>query len=200
MLFCVKCGNQISDDAHFCPSCGAPVAGKTAASSSPPGPLFGSSPVSGIDALTKDQAVQGYWVKRLIAFMIDAIVVSVAFGILAAILVIPSIVTSIMSGNVFNVGAFFGASAYSLLNSIVLVLYFSLAESFYGMTLGKSVMGLKVATLEGQTPTLEQSLIRNASKINWVLLLLDVIFGLAMQTDYKQKFSDKFARTMVVAR
>jgi uncharacterized RDD family membrane protein YckC len=132
--------------------------------------------------------------------VIDAIVVGIAFGILAAILVIPSIITSLTSGNVFNVGAIFGASAYSLLNSVVLVLYFSLAESFYGTTLGKSVMRLKATTLEGRTPTLEQSLIRNASKINWVLLLLDVIFGLATQTDYKQKYSDRYARTVVVGR
>jgi uncharacterized RDD family membrane protein YckC len=200
MPFCVKCGRQIADDARFCPSCGAPVAAKAASSGPAPGQPFGSTHVSGIDALTKDQMVQGYWMRRLIAFVIDAIVVGIAFGILAAILVIPSIITSLTSGNVFNVGAIFGASAYSLLNSVVLVLYFSLAESFYGITLGKSVIRLKATTLEGRTPTLEQSLIRNASKINWVLLLLDVIFGLATQTDYKQKYSDRYARTVVVGR
>jgi uncharacterized RDD family membrane protein YckC len=176
------------------------VAGKAAVFGSAPGQTFGSSPVSGIDALTKDQAVQGYWVKRLFAFLIDAVVVGIAFGILAAILVIPSIITGFMSGNVFDVGTVFGASAYSLLNSVILVLYFSLAESIYGTTLGKSVMTMKVTTLEGRMPNLEQSLIRNASKINWVLLLLDVIFGLATQTEYKQKFSDKYARTIVVGR
>ncbi len=176
------------------------MAGKAAPFGAAAGQPFGSKPVSGIDALTKDQAVQGYWVRRLIAFLIDAVVVSIAFGILAAILVVPSVITGLMSGNVFNIGAVFGASAYSFLNSVILVLYFSLAESIYGTTLGKSVMSLKVTTLEGRMPTLEQALIRNASKINWILLLLDVIFGLATQTEYRQKLGDKYARTIVVSR
>ena len=67
------------------------------------------------------------------------------------------------------------------------------------MTLGKSIMGLKVTNINGDRPTLGQAFIRNISKIYWILLLLDVIVGLAVQTDYKQKYSDKYAGTIVVS-
>ena len=40
---------------------------------------------------------------------------------------------------------------------------------------------------------------RNVSKIYWVLLLLDVVIGLATSKQYNQKFSDKLVGTSVVA-
>jgi uncharacterized RDD family membrane protein YckC len=59
-------------------------------------------------------------------------------------------------------------------------------------------MGLKVTTLSGAQLDWGQAFLRNISKIYWVLLLLDVVAGLAMQKAYKQKFSDNYAGTIVV--
>ena len=198
MPFCVRCGRQLGDGDMFCPGCGCPVGGGTGPSSA--GPSAHAASISGIDALIKEQSVQSYWLERLIAFIIDAVVVYVAFAIISGILILPSLITGLASGTVLSAAAIFGASAYALIGSVLLVLYFSFAESLYGTTLGKSVMHLKVETLEGRTPTLEQTIIRDFSKINWVLLLLDVVFGLATQTEYRQKFSDKYAKTLVVRR
>jgi uncharacterized RDD family membrane protein YckC len=161
---------------------------------------MGGPVISGVDAVIKDSGVQLYWGRRVAAFIIDAILVGIAFAVIAAILVIPSLIGSIMSGNILNLGAIFGATAYSFLNSVLLVLYCSLADSMYGTTLGKSVMGFKVTTLDGKSPAFVEALIRNVSKINWVLLILDVVIGLATQTDYKQKLTDKYARTIVLSR
>jgi hypothetical protein len=44
------------------------------------------------------------------------------------------------------------------------------------------------------------SFLRNLSKINWALLLLDVILGLALEVGYMRKFSDRFLRTSVTPR
>jgi uncharacterized RDD family membrane protein YckC len=200
MSYCVKCGKLLGDDVYFCPACGTPVAGRTPSQGSTFSQPFAAAPVSGIDALTKDQMVQGYWLRRLASFIIDAIVVGLVFWILAAVLVLPSVIGGFLSGNTISIASIFGASAYSFFESVVLVLYFAFTESLYGVTLGKSILDLKVATLDGRPLTLEQALIRNVSKIYWVLLLLDVVIGLATQAEYRQKFSDKYARTVVLDR
>lgn len=59
-------------------------------------------------------------------------------------------------------------------------------------------MGLRVTTDGGGRPTLGVSFLRNLSKINWVLLLLDVILGLALEVGYTKKFSDRFFGTSVI--
>jgi uncharacterized membrane protein len=55
MAFCPKCGNQISEGATFCGSCGSPVAGATATpASAPPGsspPAVGSAMSSNVAGL-----------------------------------------------------------------------------------------------------------------------------------------------------
>jgi hypothetical protein len=40
--------------------------------------------------------------------------------------------------------------------------------------------------------------VRNISKVYWLLLLLDVVVGLATPKQYTQKFSDKLVGTSVV--
>ncbi|MBI2648992.1 MAG: hypothetical protein HYW93_04995 [Thaumarchaeota archaeon] len=62
------------------------------------------------------------------------------------------------------------------------------------------MLRLKVTTDDGGMPSLGTSFIRNISKIYWVLLLLDVVVGLAIEVGYKKKFSDRYANTQVVLR
>ncbi len=84
-------------------------------------------------------------------------------------------------------------------SGIILVLYFSGAESYYGKSLGKALMRLKVVSDAGERPSFFSALIRNASKIHWILLLLDVIVGLATASDYNRKFSDTHVHLPVVS-
>jgi RDD family len=66
------------------------------------------------------------------------------------------------------------------------VLYFTFAEATYGKTIGKAVMGLRVTADGGGRPNLGTSFLRNLSKINWVLLLLDVIWALRWRWDTRR--------------
>jgi uncharacterized RDD family membrane protein YckC len=127
-------------------------------------------PISGISTVSRDPKAQEYWVKRFLA------------GVF-----VPG-----YSPRIFPFGAYFGTFA-----GLLLVLYFTIAEASYGKTIGKKVMGLRVAAEDGGRPTLGTSFLRNLSKINWVLLLLDVILGLALEVGYTKKFSDRFLRTSV---
>ena len=71
MPFCARCGAQVPGGAAFCPSCGSPVGAADAQ----------QVPVSGISTVSRDVQAQEYWVKRLLAYVIDAIVVYAVIGL-----------------------------------------------------------------------------------------------------------------------
>lgn len=201
MPYCTKCGKLLPDAAVFCPYCGAPSQEKVSAVPTPPPPSPPpSTPVSGIDMIAKSSQAQDYWIRRVIALVIDSVVIAIILGIIVAIIFIPYAISQIITGEFFRMPQnWFSFLSFQLIVGIGLVFYYPLSEITWGATLGKSIMGLKVTKINGDKPNLGQALIRNISKIYWILLLLDVIVGLAIQTDYKQKFSDKYAGTIVVS-
>jgi uncharacterized membrane protein len=170
--------------ATFCPSCGASIPGQGAAA---------PQPVSGVDILMRDTRAQSYWVRRFIAFLIDAVIVVIVLIFIGLVVAVPLLV---VSGTSIFAAVF--AGLFSIVYGVVLVVYFMLAEANGGVTLGKRLMGLKVIVLGGRSPNLAESGIRNVSKIYWLLLLLDVIVGLAVSKNYTQKYSDKMVSTEVV--
>jgi uncharacterized RDD family membrane protein YckC len=185
MAFCARCGTELPVGATYCPSCGAPVQ---------PGPSAAapSAPVSGFDTLTKDQKAQEYWIQRLFAFVIDAIIVYAVLVILTVLIALPALFT----GGLGIFTAFF--SGISIVWGIVFVLYFAFMESTYGSSIGKRIFSLKVVSKTNARPNFAEAFIRNLSKIYWILLLLDVIIGLAISRGYQQKYSDHFMGTTVV--
>jgi len=72
-------------------------------------------------------------------------------------------------------------------------------DSTRGQTFGKMFMNLKVTVTDGKPPTFGLTVIRNISKIYWLLLLIDVIIGMATVGDPYQKYSDRFAGTTVAS-
>ena len=181
---CSKCGATIQPGSTFCPNCGAPVA-QASTSSSPP--------VSGLDEALKVPKAQNYWLRRIVALVIDVIIVTIILVVVAAAVAIPRFVLSGAAG----MDSFF-AGTFAIAAGVILFLYFIVAEVTTGATIGKRAMGLKVVGPNGGNPTLVQSLVRNISKIYWVLLLLDVIVGLATSKNYTQKYSDRLVGTSVV--
>lgn len=187
--FCTKCSKELDADAEFCPKCGTPVAGSQAGAASP------GVAVSGIDSVIKEPAAQEYWVQRIVAFVIDAVVVYLVLGVLAFAYALPFFF-------VWGIGAMAAilAGAFSFVAGIVLVLYFSLIEAYAGASLGKRTMGLLVRSKTGKNPDLVEAFARNVSKVYWVLLFLDIVIGLATSRGYTQKFSDRFVGTSVQKR
>lgn len=90
-------------------------------------------------------------------------------------------------------------TALDLIRGLLLVLYAAVLESMWGATLGKQIMNLKVTTMDGRLPTLDRTLIRNASKIYGLLHLIDLIVGMATIGDPHQKLSDRYAGTTVAS-
>lgn len=149
--------------------------------------------MSGIDSVIKERAAQEYWVERIVAFVIDAAIVYLAVGVLAFAYALPFFFVS----GIAAVGAMI-AGVFSFVVGVVLVLYFSLFENWAGTSVGKRAIGLVVRSKSGKNPSLVEAFTRNVSKVYWILLLLDVIIGLATSKEYTQKFSDRFAGTSVV--
>ena len=175
-IYCSKCGEKLPDDTKFCPKCGAPV-------------KFEAKAETVVQRFERDPYLQEHWIKRAIAYIIDSIIVGVATAILLAIALFPSFIA--------NPVTFVNIFSFPFAMGLLYILYFPIAETMYGATLGKSLLGLKVVTKTDGKPSFEKAFIRNISKIHGVLMLLDLIGGLVTSTDLHQKYTDRIANTTV---
>src|SRR5439155_22391405 len=132
-------------------------------------------------------------------FIIDGVIVTFVLAIIEIAVSISFIIG--LSFPSTSLGAFpawwnawWGLSFGGLI-PIVVFLYFFLAEGLYGKTLGKEMMGLRVQRVDGKPMDMRTSLIRNISKIYWVLLLIDVAVGLGTHGAVSQQWSDRYGGT-----
>lgn len=149
---------------------------------------------SGFERLGKDPQLQDYWIRRLVAFVIDSIIVSVFTAIATALIWIPFILLAATTGLPWSM---FNPFSFPFYSGILSVLYFALFETYYGSTFGKRIMKLKTTRLDGQRPSLGSAFIRNVSKIYWILVLVDTLVGLASSGNPHQKATDRIAGTIV---
>jgi uncharacterized RDD family membrane protein YckC len=156
---------------------------------------------TGFELLRDDKAVQNHWARRLIAFVVDAVIVTVALVIIAVAASIPYLVgLGFSSTNVSAFPAWWGAwwgFWIGGLGPLFVFLYFFLAEGLYGRTLGKEFLGLRVQRVDGRPMDFRSSFVRSISKIYWVLLLIDVAVGLGTHGEMSQKWSDRYVGTKV---
>jgi uncharacterized RDD family membrane protein YckC len=177
-MYCSKCGEKLPDDSKFCTKCGAAVKMEARA-----GTVIGR--------FESDTELQEHWIKRLIAYIIDSLIVGVVAAILLGIALFPLAITNPASlFNIFN---------FPFAMGLLYILYFPVAETMYSATFGKHMLGLKVVTKTGGRPSFEKAFIRNLSKIHQVLLLLDLVGGLITSTDLHQKYTDRITNIKVVS-
>src|SRR6266852_9441135 len=156
LVYCWKCGSELREDAAFCWKCGATVRG-----------TMGVQSPTGFELLRDDKTVQNHWARRLIAFVIDAVIVTVALVIIAVVISIPYLVSLIFPSTTVGafpswVGAWWGFWIGGL-GPLFVFLYFFLAEGLYGRTLAKEIMGLRVQRIDGKSMDFRSSFIRNIS-------------------------------------
>ncbi len=177
-MYCTKCGKKLPEDAEFCPNCGA--------AARPEVGLYETA----AERIGQDRSLQQHWIQRIIAIVIDSIIVGIATTILLVAVFFPLFLA--------NPIGFFNWMSFPFAMGLIYVLYFTIAESSYGYTIGKTIVGLKVMAVDGGRPSLESAFIRNISKIYWIFLILDVIGGFFTATDPHQKYSDRIAHTTIV--
>ena len=155
---------------EFCPNCKASVG------------HVGSSTGTAAERILSEGALQQHWIKRGIAILIDSIIVGIATGIL---------------GLLIGMSGIFNWLTFPFVMGLMYVLYFTITESIYGYTAGKSMVNLRVETAEGRKPSLQSTFIRNISKIHVLILLLDTLGGFFTSKDAHQRYVDQIANTTV---
>jgi len=151
--------------------------------------MEGSRMSTAFEKIGRDRQLQDHWIRRLIAAIIDGIIILIVSGVISFLLLFPLIV----------IGAtLFTGLVFPLISGILWLLYASFTETGLG-TIGKQVVHLKVTTIDGRPASLDRTFIRNISKIYPLFWLLDVVIGMATPGDPHQKYSDRFAGTTVVS-
>ncbi len=135
--------------------------------------------------------------RRLLAVIIDGIVLGIVNGIIAAIFHIGMVTTA--NGSMSYSASGPGAT----LPYIIFLIYYIVLEATMGATLGKLALGLRVVKADGSPISWGESIIRN------LLRFIDVIPGfipyllgaiLIWTSPTKQRLGDRLAKTVVVRR
>ena len=195
MVHCSKCGAQNAEGARYCSNCATALALTPQAASQGPQPQQAQPQAPDqpqfppghkatlLDYLSHYQGLQTHWAKRFVAIVLDAIFVVVP-------VYVAMVLMSWLVGNLLFVGV----------GGVVLFLYSALLESTSGATLGKAILGLKVVSIQGKLE-LPNTMIRNITKIYPLLLILEFIVSLVVETtDAHQRFTDKLAKTTVIEK
>jgi len=138
----------------------------------------------------------GHWILRLIALIIDGVILAIIAFILSLLLFVPLLFAGALVG--------FWATWWNILGlpfiaGILWILYSVILEISWGATIGKRIVSLQVQTVSGGKITFDKALIRNISKIFWLFLILDWLIGVATPgADRRQKYTDRIAGTTVV--
>ncbi len=180
MSFCSKCGKELPAGAGFCPPCGNPVAGTSAALSTP---MLAGAPVTAPNLATLGDRAVAVIIDHIILFVISLIIM-IPLGLLGA-----------LTG---GFGFFFGPQI--LVTWLIWLLYFSFFEGTTGQTLGKQVARIKVVDeASGGTVDMGRAFVRNILRvIDWLPFLYIIGIILVAVEEKRRRLGDMVANTVVV--
>lgn len=137
---------------------------------------------TGYEILGNSRALRRHWLKRLGAALIDAAIIFIPVRL--ALVFVHDFNQDILAG---------------VLSGALWFLYSGVLEGLYGTTLGKHLLYLKVISLS-EKRSIWQGFVRNVPKLFWYAFLpLDVLIGLALEGDPRQRFVDRAAMTSVMS-
>jgi uncharacterized RDD family membrane protein YckC len=166
-MFCPNCGKQNDDLAKFCQACGTSLQPKAAAATAAVG-----APVVDVSGNYADFG------SRLLAFLIDCVILALATGILTA--------------GTFGVGVVLSFFAPWLYEAFML-------SSEWQATVGKRAMSIVVTSMDGNRISFARATGRHFAKYLSAFLLF-IGFIMAAFTARKQALHDMIAETLVVHR
>lgn len=132
------------------------------------------------------------WGPRILAYIIDFIVVSSIIEMLRLSFILENQTNSL----------FLYPAGFSV-NGVVLFLYFLVLESYYGTTIGKEVLKLQVITEDGRRPEPKEAALSALGKA--FFLPIDLLIGLVMKdTEHEakmnQRLMQKVSKTLVIVK
>src|SRR3984957_9884348 len=224
-VYCSKCGSLIEGGAAFCPACGQAVqasavtgaglpAGASAAAVLPPdygGNAYPPALPTAPPVVFAQPTVQyaGSWL-RVVAYLIDPIVVSVGFMALFIPFAIMTGLTAVL-GNIHpgedprDIGAVLGGTFFLGLFTVVSLAFLGawlyhakMESSSWQATLGKKALNLRVTDLNGAQVSFNRATGRHFAKLITGLIPLGVGFMLAGLTERRQALHDMIAGCLVL--
>ena len=132
------------------------------------------------------------WGTRFWAWVVDFIIVTVAFEVLFSIVYTPLAFLQGMDGN--NPPAL-GAIRYAV-QSLMFFAYWTYFESKTGQSIGKKLLKIKTTDMTGNIADVRSVSIQSFGKA--FLLPLDVLLGWIFTNDKRQRLFSKAANTIVM--
>jgi uncharacterized RDD family membrane protein YckC len=151
----------------------------------------------------------GFW-PRLAAFIIDSAILCGLVFILMMPFLAFLLLTGMPTDDAANEAWFYALSpemkllflgtVFTVLPAFLIVIlgYYFVIEGYFGRTPGKYFMGLRVLKTDGTRIGYKEAILRNLSKYNNVLIVVDVLIMLIFFNREKQRGSDRIADTIVV--
>ncbi len=215
-MYCSKCGVNLAAGAAFCGSCGTPTgtpAAAVARATAPPAYVGGSSHAAYADpaglVVSRGFSYAGFWL-RLVASLIDGVIMGVAGGVLFVPLFILSGVGAHIGGlaqrhgqpdPALLVGLFGMILVFAAISLLIQWLYHAYLESGEKQaTWGKQALGLYVTDLMGNPVTFGRSSGRFFAKIITGMIPLGIGYIMAGFTERKQALHDMIASCLVLRR
>ena len=215
-MYCSKCGTNLAAGAAFCGTCGTPT-GAPAAAIAPPAlsPTYagGSTHAAYADpaglVVSRGFSYAGFWL-RVVATLIDSVVMSLALGVL----LVPLSFLSGAAGMIEAIAEHHGQPDPGVIVSLVAMMFVLAAVSVLGQwlyhaylesgekqgTWGKQLMGLYVTDLLGQPITFGRASGRFFAKIVTGMIPLGIGYIMAGFTERKQALHDMIASCLVLRR
>jgi uncharacterized RDD family membrane protein YckC len=132
------------------------------------------------------------WSTRFWAWLVDFIIVTIAFEIIFAIAYTPLAFTQGFNG---NTPSWLGGARYAI-QSLMFFAYWTYFESTSGQSIGKRLLKIKTTDLTGNTPDAKNAAIQSFGKA--FLLPIDVLLGWIFTNENRQRLLGKAADTIVV--
>lgn len=202
-MYCSKCGSSLAENAAFCTACGQPTSAR------PSVPATGAPAAVAAQRMASSQMMYaGFWL-RFVAYLIDSVVVSVAFVV---VLVFLAVFTGLGAAlrNIHSdeapeeIIALIGVAFILAFVGIAVIgtwLYHALMESSsWQATLGKKALDLAVTDMEGRRITFGRASGRHFAKIISGLIPLAIGYIVAGFTEKKQAVHDLIASCLVVRK
>ncbi|NOQ54534.1 MAG: hypothetical protein GQ558_08020 [Thermoplasmata archaeon] len=137
---------------------------------------------TGVDMVLDDKQAQEFWLRRVIAYVIDVVIIYVPI--------------EIISSYAWSLG--YAHQAPWVIAGTLMVVYTALFEAELGYTIGKRIMDLEVVSLDPRPYDIKRGLIRNITKIHFALLIIDMIGGLFQEGISNQRYLDTVGNCEVV--
>ena len=180
MPYCKKCGNELPEGAKYCPTCGTSTSTEEAPAASTVRVASTEHDMSGVKLAT--------WGDRFVAWLLDAIILGIAVGILGLFSLIAGVTWSVWPSWIpffnFNLGG------------VIYFLYWMFMDGFYGQSIGKMIMRIKITRLDGSPIGIGPAAIESVGKA--FLLPLDCIIGWLLYPKRRQRIFNYISETIVV--